>query len=85
MATNCTTVIDACLNILDRIRREIRGGLACSEILQQIQSAGCDCPSCASTMGRLRQYFVPLSSRVYPGDAQEHYKELAGLKPAGSV
>ena len=86
----CKHAALAMLRVLDRIRRELRGGLRCSEIIAAVEEglAGhLPCGVCEENLNCFREEFVPLTDTVLPGDANESYIRTArqhGIKPAGS-
>lgn len=77
------------LRVLDRIRRELRGGLRCAEIIAAVEEGLVNhgpCAACTENLIRFRQEFVPLIDTVLPGDAHEYYAKIArrhGIKPSG--
>ena len=83
----CKHVVHAMLGVLDRIRRELRRGMKCSEIITSIEEAlreHISCVACTETMSDFRREFVPLTDTVLPGDAHEYHTSIArrhGIKP----
>jgi hypothetical protein len=86
----CKHVVHAMLIVLDRIRRELRSGMRCSEIIAAVEEGlegHLPCRACAENLNCFREEFVPLTDTVLPGDANESYIRTArqhGIKPAGS-
>lgn len=77
------------LRELNRIRRELRAGLRCSEIIAAVEEGLVGhglCAACAENLVAFRREFVPLNDTVLPGDAHECYTQIArrhGIKPTG--
>ena len=88
--SKCQHAVRACLHVLDRIRRELRGGMRCSEIIAAVEEGlegHLPCGVCEENLNAFRREFVPLSDTVLPGDANESYIQMIrrhGIKPAGS-
>lgn len=86
----CKHAALAMLRVLDRIRRELRGGLRCSEIIAAVEEGlvgHLPCSACTDNLSAFRREFVPLNDTVLPGDANECYTQIArrhGIKPADS-
>lgn len=87
----CKYAVLSMLRVLDRIQRELRGGMRCSEIIAAVEEgmAGhkSPCAACEENLSAFRREFVPLNDTVLPGDAHESYMRLAhrhGIKPTGT-
>jgi hypothetical protein len=86
----CKHTVLAMLGVLDRIRRELRSGMRCSEIIAAVEeelTGHSSCAACDTAMTTFRREFVPLTDTVLPGDAHDSYIRIArrhGIKPAGA-
>jgi hypothetical protein len=86
----CKHAVITMLGVLDRIRRELRCGMRCREIITAVEEGllgHTPCNTCDEVMAAFRREFVPLNDTVLPGDANECYTQIAsrhGIKPTGS-
>ena len=86
----CQQAVLGMLRVLDRIRRELRSGMRCSEIIVAVEeelTGHGPCVACDTVMTAFRRVFVPLTDTVLPGDAHDSYMRIArrhGIKPAGA-
>ena len=86
----CKHAVNAMLAILDRIRRELRSGMRCREIIEGVEesmSGHLACAACDREMAAFRREFVPPTDTVLPGDAHDCHVRIArrhGIKPASS-
>jgi hypothetical protein len=85
----CKEVVIAMLVVLDRIRREHRGGMRCREIITTVEEGilgHLPCVACDGAMAAFRREFIPLNDTVLPGDAHDCYMRIVrrhGIKPTG--
>jgi hypothetical protein len=83
----CLHVVEVCLRVLDRIRRELRCGMKCSEIITSIEeglTGHLHCANCEEAVRAFRKEFIPLNDTVLPGDAHDCYNRIShryGIKP----